>query len=58
MQLRLSFVTLGVSDFARARRFYEATGWRCDGTVKVDESRGFPLIEVRYRREVDAPGRR
>jgi Acetyltransferases len=42
----------------RARRFYEATGWRCDGTVKVDESRGFPLIEVRYRREVDAPGRR
>lgn len=36
----------------RARRFYEATGWRCDGTVKVDDSRGFPLTETRYRREV------
>lgn len=35
---------------ARARRFYEAAGWRPDGTVKVDESRGFPLREVRYRR--------
>lgn len=28
MQLRLSFVTLGVSDVARARRFYEAMGLR------------------------------
>jgi ribosomal protein S18 acetylase RimI-like enzyme len=32
----------------RARRFYEATGWHPDGTVKSDDSRGFPLIEVRY----------
>jgi len=36
----------------RARRFYEATGWRCDGTVKVDESLGFPITETRYRREL------
>ncbi|MEV0895207.1 GNAT family N-acetyltransferase [Actinoplanes sp. NPDC049802] len=33
----------------RARRFYEAGGWRVDGSSKTDESRGFPLAEVRYR---------
>ncbi|MDR7274941.1 GNAT family N-acetyltransferase [Catenuloplanes atrovinosus] len=33
---------------ARARRFYEAGGWRPDGLTKRDESRGFPLDEVRY----------
>lgn len=33
----------------RARRFYEAGGWRADGTTKTDASRGFPLLEVRYR---------
>ncbi|MEU4626634.1 GNAT family N-acetyltransferase [Actinoplanes sp. NPDC023801] len=33
----------------RARRFYEAGGWRADGSTKTDESRGFPLAEVRYR---------
>lgn len=33
----------------RARRFYEAGGWRADGAVKTDDSRGFPLEEVRYR---------
>lgn len=33
----------------RARRFYEAGGWRADGSAKTDESRGFPLVEVRYR---------
>ena len=27
MEQRLSLVTLGVSDFDRARRFYEALGW-------------------------------
>lgn len=27
MQQRLSLVTLGVKDFARARRFYETLGW-------------------------------
>ena len=28
MEQRLSLVTLGVRDLARARRFYEALGWR------------------------------
>src|SRR4051812_31082789 len=28
MEQRLSLVTLGVSDVARARAFYEALGWR------------------------------
>ncbi|HZO97323.1 MAG TPA: VOC family protein [Gaiellaceae bacterium] len=30
MEQRLSLVTLGVSDLARARAFYEAIGWRVD----------------------------
>ncbi len=34
----------------RARRFYERGGWRPDGAVQRDESDGFPLTEVRYRR--------
>lgn len=42
----------------RARRFYEATGWHRDQAVKVDDSRGFPITEIRYRRELDDPGRR
>jgi catechol 2,3-dioxygenase-like lactoylglutathione lyase family enzyme len=29
MDQRLSLVTLGVADLARARAFYEALGWRC-----------------------------
>jgi ribosomal protein S18 acetylase RimI-like enzyme len=33
----------------RARRFYEAGGWRADGSTKTDDSRGFPLFEIRYR---------
>jgi GNAT superfamily N-acetyltransferase len=45
--------TLWVLDSnVRARRFYEAAGFRPDGAVKVDESRGFPLTEVRYRRSL------
>jgi GNAT superfamily N-acetyltransferase len=35
----------------RARRFYEAAGWRPDGATNRDESFGFPIPEVRYRRE-------
>jgi GNAT superfamily N-acetyltransferase len=43
--------TLWVLDSnVRARRFYEAAGFSPDGAVKVDNSRGFPLTEVRYRR--------
>jgi GNAT superfamily N-acetyltransferase len=34
----------------RARRFYETAGWEPDGGVMVDDARGFPLREVRYRR--------
>ncbi len=36
MEQRLSLVTLGVSDLARARRFYEALGWRSDSTAEQD----------------------
>jgi GNAT superfamily N-acetyltransferase len=35
----------------QARRFYEAVGWQPDGAVKTDDSRGFPLRELRYRRD-------
>jgi ribosomal protein S18 acetylase RimI-like enzyme len=42
-------MTLWVLDSnERALRFYEAGGWRPDGVVKTDDSRGFPLVEVRY----------
>ncbi|MEV6492510.1 GNAT family N-acetyltransferase [Actinoplanes sp. NPDC051633] len=44
-------LTLWVLDTnAQARRFYEAAGWGPDGASKVDDSRGFPMREVRYRR--------
>jgi uncharacterized protein len=33
MEQRLSLITLGVSDVARAQAFYEALGWRLDGGV-------------------------
>ncbi|MFC7529990.1 GNAT family N-acetyltransferase [Actinoplanes sp. GCM10030250] len=36
----------------RARRFYEAGGWVPDGVSRVDESRGAPLTEIRYRRSL------
>ena len=46
-------VTLWVLESnVRARRFYEAGGWSADGTAKQDDSRGFPLSEVRYRRSL------
>jgi GNAT superfamily N-acetyltransferase len=50
---RAGFVqaTLWVLDSnLRARRFYEAGGWSADGGKKLDESRGFPITQVRYRR--------
>ncbi|BBH70291.1 N-acetyltransferase [Actinoplanes sp. OR16] len=34
----------------RARRFYEAGGWRADGASTTDDSRGVPLVTIRYRR--------
>lgn len=36
----------------RARGFYESVGWVADGATKVDDSLGFPLEEVRYRRRL------
>jgi L-amino acid N-acyltransferase YncA len=46
-------VTLWVLDSnTRARRFYEAAGFRPDGAIKVDDSHGFALREVRYRRSL------
>ena len=43
--------TLWVLDTnARARRFYAAAGFSTDGGDKTDESYGFPIREVRYRR--------
>jgi len=47
------WVTLWVLDSnVRARRFYEASGWSPDGALKRDESRGFPITQVRYRRSL------
>jgi ribosomal protein S18 acetylase RimI-like enzyme len=34
----------------RARRFYEAAGWRPDGATKVEERAGGSMDEVRYGR--------
>jgi GNAT superfamily N-acetyltransferase len=49
------WVTLWVLDSnIRARRFYEAGGWVPDGALKRDESRGFPITQVRYRRSLQS----
>lgn len=46
-----SHATLWVLDTnERARRFYEAGGWRPDGATKRDDSLGVALNEVRYSR--------
>jgi GNAT superfamily N-acetyltransferase len=34
---------------ARARRFYERDGWRCDGTHRTSAYGDVPVDEVRYR---------
>jgi uncharacterized protein len=36
MEQRLSLITLGVDDLARARRFYEALGWHSDSALESD----------------------
>ena len=36
MEQRLSLVTLGVADLARARAFYEALGWHSDTDASLD----------------------
>jgi GNAT superfamily N-acetyltransferase len=46
-------MTLWVLDTnARARRFYAAAGLHPDGSEKADDSDGFPLRELRYRRSL------
>jgi GNAT superfamily N-acetyltransferase len=37
---------------ARARRFYETGGWVHDGALKCDDSLGFPMQEIRYRKRL------
>lgn len=37
---------------ARARRFYEAAGWRHDGTTQTLTLQDAKLLEVRYRKEL------
>jgi catechol 2,3-dioxygenase-like lactoylglutathione lyase family enzyme len=36
MEQRVSVITLGVDDLERARRFYEALGWRSDTLVELE----------------------
>ena len=36
MEQRFSLVTLGVADLGRARRFYEALGWKTDSEQDAD----------------------
>lgn len=42
----------GLESNARARRFYAKAGWAEDGAVKQDDRLGFPMTEVRYRRQL------
>jgi GNAT superfamily N-acetyltransferase len=45
--------TLWVLDAnTRARRFYERAGWAPDGATMTDDTRGFTIREVRYRRSL------
>ena len=39
----------------RARRFYEAGGWRTDGTERAERVFGVPVVEARYRKTLIAP---
>ncbi|MGH2690261.1 MAG: GNAT family N-acetyltransferase [Actinomycetota bacterium] len=41
----------------RARRFYEDAGWGPDGGVMVEDTRGSPIREVRYRRRLEGDER-
>ncbi len=36
MQQRVSLITLGVADLARARRFYERLGWKTNAALEDD----------------------
>ena len=41
-----------LDDNPRARRFYEAAGWRLDGATKEEEHLGVRVREVRYRKRL------
>ncbi|MCT4353155.1 GNAT family N-acetyltransferase [Streptomyces sp. Je 1-79] len=41
-----------LAENARGRRFYEAAGWRADGTVAQETTGGRTLDELRYRRSL------
>jgi hypothetical protein len=57
VEAKFNELTLWVLDSnVRARRFYEAGGWATDGVRKTDESRGFPIAQVRYRRSLLSSG--
>jgi GNAT superfamily N-acetyltransferase len=45
-----------LEDNPRARRFYEAAGWRADGGRKAVERLGVSPPEVRYRKRLRADG--
>ena len=56
-EARFDRVTLWALDSnVRARRFYEAGGWLADGARKIDDSRGFPIAQVRYKRSLKPSG--
>lgn len=56
-EARFDRATLWVLDSnARARRFYEAGGWLADEARKIDDSRGFPIAQVRYKRSLVPSG--
>ncbi len=40
----------GLAGNVRARRFYEAGGWRTDGTERAERVFGVPVVEARYRK--------
>lgn len=46
-----------LEDNPRARRFYEAAGWRLDGARKVDTYLGTEVAQVRYRKLLGADPR-
>ncbi|MGW8697843.1 N-acetyltransferase family protein [Streptomyces eurythermus] len=61
-----ALTTLGQADYAqavlwvlegneRARRFYEAAGWRPDGTAVVDTTGGAALDKLRYGHPLGQP---
>ena len=51
--LGFGLATLWVLDTnERGRSFYDRGGWQLDGAVKLDDSYGDPIREVRYRRDL------